>query len=326
VDFDTLDGLDRRLAHALQIDGRAPFSAIAEALGVSDQTVARRYRRLRSSGLLRVVGVVDAARAGYTMWALRVRCTPDAARGVAGALARRSDTNWVHLLSGGTEITCGVHARTAEERDALLLQKLPRTGRVVSVTAHLMLHMFYGGPTGWVGRAALTAEQAERLRPASPDQVDEPVVLGDADHALLDTLARDGRAGHAELAAVTGWSESTVKRRMDHLRRTGLLYYDVDTPSQALGYHAEARLWMSVRPSELVAVGEALTGHAEVAFASATTGPTNLMAAVTCRDTPSLYGYMTEKIGALEAVQHVETAPVIRTVKRAGSILPTQTA
>ncbi|MYR89980.1 AsnC family transcriptional regulator, partial [Streptomyces sp. SID685] len=42
------DELDRRLVHALQIDGRAPFSTIAEALGVSDRTVARRYARLRS--------------------------------------------------------------------------------------------------------------------------------------------------------------------------------------------------------------------------------------------------------------------------------------
>ncbi|ADJ50530.1 Lrp/AsnC family transcriptional regulator [Amycolatopsis mediterranei S699] len=32
-----LDELDRRLAHALQLDGRASFSTIASVLGVSDQ-------------------------------------------------------------------------------------------------------------------------------------------------------------------------------------------------------------------------------------------------------------------------------------------------
>jgi DNA-binding Lrp family transcriptional regulator len=37
-----LDLLDRKIAHALQIDGRAPFRAIGTALGVSDQTIARR--------------------------------------------------------------------------------------------------------------------------------------------------------------------------------------------------------------------------------------------------------------------------------------------
>jgi DNA-binding transcriptional regulator YhcF (GntR family) len=42
-----LDDLDRALIHALHIDGRAPFHRMAAALGVSPQTVARRYRRLR---------------------------------------------------------------------------------------------------------------------------------------------------------------------------------------------------------------------------------------------------------------------------------------
>ena len=40
-----LDQLDRQLVRALQLDPRAPFSLIAEVLGVSEQTVARRYRQ-----------------------------------------------------------------------------------------------------------------------------------------------------------------------------------------------------------------------------------------------------------------------------------------
>jgi DNA-binding Lrp family transcriptional regulator len=41
-----IDRLDRQLLHALQIDGRAPFRRLASVLGASEQTVARRYRRL----------------------------------------------------------------------------------------------------------------------------------------------------------------------------------------------------------------------------------------------------------------------------------------
>ena len=47
------DQLDIQLLHALQIDGRALFSLIADVLGVSHQTIARRYNRLRSAGMLR---------------------------------------------------------------------------------------------------------------------------------------------------------------------------------------------------------------------------------------------------------------------------------
>ncbi|WP_280393334.1 AsnC family protein [Nocardia wallacei] len=37
--------------HALQVDGRAPFSRIADVLGVSDRTVARRSARGVFGGL-----------------------------------------------------------------------------------------------------------------------------------------------------------------------------------------------------------------------------------------------------------------------------------
>src|SRR4051794_9338407 len=108
----TLDEFDRGLVHALQIDGRAPFSKIANVLGISENTVARRYRRLRSAGALRVVGSANGFLLGYTSWTIRVRCSPDAAGAIAAALARRPDTFWVHVLSGGTEISCNVQARS----------------------------------------------------------------------------------------------------------------------------------------------------------------------------------------------------------------------
>ncbi|MBT2225429.1 Lrp/AsnC family transcriptional regulator [Nonomuraea sp. NEAU-A123] len=322
----TLDRLDRCLVHALQIDGRAPFSKIGDVLGVSENTIARRYRRLRSAGILRVVGVVDGFRLDYVSWAIRLRCTPDAGSAVAAALARRNDTAWVSLLSGGTEIACGTLARTPAERDVLLLEKLPRSRQVVGVTAHRMLHRFAGGPAGWAGLRALSAEQAAALQPpppADPVVLDETIQLDAADHALLESLSKDGRTPHTDLAVITGWSESTVRRRMAHLRQAGILYFDVDIPPEPLGFHAEAWLWMSVKPAKLAAVGEALARHPEVTVAAATTGPANLFAGVTCRDSHDLYRYLTERIGSLKAVRHVETAPLIRTVKRAGAILPT---
>ena len=113
MDSTVFDKVDRDLAHALQIDGRAPFNRIAEVLGVSDSTVARRYHRLHSAGLLRVVASVNLSRLGYVPWTIRLQCTPDAAGGIAAALARRTDTFWVHLLSGGTEISCGTQAGPA---------------------------------------------------------------------------------------------------------------------------------------------------------------------------------------------------------------------
>ncbi|GAA3180993.1 Lrp/AsnC family transcriptional regulator [Nonomuraea roseoviolacea] len=315
----SLDAIDLALVHALQLDGRAAFNRIGEVLGVSEHTIARRYRRLRGEGLLRVVGVLDGTLYGHTSWAVRLVCTPDAAGPVAEALARRDDTVWVRLMSGGTEIVCGVHA-AGEDGGELLLKKLPRTPRVVAMTAHAFLHMY----AGWRSRVAvLSDDQAARLRHLPPqDAVPAAVSLGEQDRAVLRVLAQDGRAGYGELAAAGRCSQSTVRRRLDQLRAAGALRFDVEIPSRALGHRAEAWLWMKVRPSRLAEVGAALAAHPEVDVAAAITGPSNLMAGVTCRDTQDLYRYLTERVAPLEGVRELETSPVIRTVKRMGAVLP----
>jgi DNA-binding Lrp family transcriptional regulator len=119
------------------------------------------------------------------------------------------------------------------------------------------------------------------------------------------------------------WSQSTVKRRLDYLRASGVLFFDLDYDTALFGIEMTARLWMSVTPWKLAAVGAALAGHPETVFVGAVTGPANLTATVLCPDADALYEYLTVRIGQLRSVQAVETTPIIRTVKRAGTILST---
>ncbi|WP_086840168.1 Lrp/AsnC family transcriptional regulator [Amycolatopsis kentuckyensis] len=314
------DELDRRLAHALQVNGRAPFSTIAEVLGVSDRTIARRYARLRSAGAVRVLGGVDPTALGAVLWFLRVRCAPAASVPVAEALARRPDTSWVSITSGGTEIACTVRTESEADSEALLLTKLPRTPRVEGVTAHSVLHAYYGGPDSLIAKLGSLSEEAiERLRPPPLPQRPGPVRLDDGDRTLLAALATDGRAEFEQLAALTGWSPTTVRRRMAELRERGVLYLDIDVDGKLFGFGPRTLLWLSVAPAHLEEAGTALAGHPEIAFAAATTGPTNLYASVVCANQQELYRYLTTRVAALPAITHVETAPVIKTVKRAAT-------
>ncbi|SEG86138.1 DNA-binding transcriptional regulator, Lrp family [Actinacidiphila yanglinensis] len=318
-----LDALDRQIVHALQVDGRAPFNRLAQVLGVSDQTVARRYARLRREGAVRVLGLTDPLRLGLTPWLVRVRCTPDAAASIGEALARRTDTRWVSLTSGGTEIFCVTHAARAGEADALLLQKLPRTPRVVGVAAHALLHVFFGGDHSPVSRTgplgpdeirALTAPDA----PARPPDTSEPVRLGPADHRMLEVLAIDGRTSAADLATATGWSQTTVRRRLSELRSCGALYYDLDFGGGRLFPELRTGLWLEVDPACLAEVGAALAGHHQIAFAAAITGNANVYASLTCKDPEALYRYLTGPIAALPGLRRTETAPIHRLLKGAG--------
>src|SRR5207237_5316959 len=87
------------------------------------------------------------------------------------------------------------------------------------------------------------------------------------------------------LAAAIHWHESTVRRRIDELRRSGLLVFELDIDNRVLGLNEHALLWLSVEPARLEEAGNALAAHPEIPFAAATTGPTNLVASAVFRDT-----------------------------------------
>ncbi|MDI2127864.1 Lrp/AsnC family transcriptional regulator [Yinghuangia seranimata] len=319
MDHVTRDGLDQSLLQALQTDGRAPFSRIARDLGVSERTVARRYQRLRAHGL-RVVGQPVPSRLGLTRWLLRMHCTPDAAGTIADALARRPDTSWVTLASGGTELYCALNARTAEDRDALLLRKLPRNPHVLSVSAHCMMRIFVGETSTWHGTRF--APQAAAPAVDSGAAAATPLSLDATDRALFTELARDARVPLPELAAATGRSPSSVQRHLDRLRSEGALSLAVDFDPRILGFHMATRLWMNVAPAHLRTVGEALATHPQIAFAAAVTGTSNLVANGVFRDPAELYDYIDRCIGPLPGIQTMETAPTLREVKRLTPAIP----
>ena len=326
MEVSLLDPIDRQIVHILTIEPRASFRTVADVAGIADQTAARRYRRLAESAGLRVLGVPDGSRLGWTDWFLRLQTTPGGADSIAEALARRPDTRWVHLASGGTEVICTLQARSPEQRDALFLRGLPGSRRVVQISAHSILHDFTPGPWREATRALSPAQLA--LLPAGRRPQDPPArgdspspePPGPEDEPLLKELARDGRASTAALAAAIHWHESTVRRRIDELRRCGLLYFEVDIDNRVLGLNEHALLWLSVEPARLEEAGSALAMHPEIPFAAATTGPTNLVASAVFRDTRHLYAYLTGELAALPGVSSVQTAPIIGTLKRTGSV------
>src|ERR1700753_3505908 len=211
------DLLDVQLVYALQLDGRAPFSLIGEVLGVSDQTIARRYNRLRSSGLLRVRGLVEPDLLGLRSWLIRVQCTPSAAASVAESLARRPDTACISLTSGGTEIACVVRTQSGDDGSHLLLDTLPRSRGVTGITAQCVLHTYFGGVLSLINKSGtLTQDQVAALQPGA-DQGGGG--LGGSGHAAPGRIAAEdtslvggvelgGRTTHRDLAAATGWSQT----------------------------------------------------------------------------------------------------------------------
>ncbi|WP_033218263.1 Lrp/AsnC family transcriptional regulator [Kitasatospora phosalacinea] len=315
-----LDALDRRLVHALQVDGRAEPGRIAEVLGVSARTVTRRLGRLLGTGAVRVVRMPDARADALGALLLRVRVLRGRTDAIALALAAHPEVPFVDVMLGGQEVSAVVLG-DASARDRLLYGRLPATGAVLESTAHAALHLFADASAWRCG--ALTADQEAALAPppaAPADPLPALDALDPLDHRLLDALGADARRSHAALAAALDVSESTVRRRLHRLGAGGLLRTHVSVDPRLLGVTVDANLWLDVAPGDLAATGEALARHPQVHGVLATSGPSNLMAAVFCPDHAALYRFQTEVLGPL-GVRRVETAIVARAVKRAGARL-----
>jgi DNA-binding Lrp family transcriptional regulator len=153
--------------------------------------------------------------------------------------------------------------------------------------------------------------------------IDRPnTKLQDSDWPLVQALADDGRAPYRKLAALTHWHESTVRRRVEELITSGVLFFELDLLSDAIGIRSQALLWMSVSPTNLKDVGQALASRPEFPFVAATTGSTNLVAALVCPDDCSLYEYLTGEMTALRGLIHIESAPVMQFVKMHATMTP----
>ncbi|OBI20179.1 Lrp/AsnC family transcriptional regulator [Mycobacterium sp. E2497] len=322
-----IDPLDGQILHALQISPRVSFRRIAEVVGASEQTVARRYHRLRRNGVVRVVGLVNPGVDGngdWAQWVCRIHAKPDRIPQLADALVRNPDVSHANVLSGWTDLVCTIRAPLGESREDMLLQRLPRTSSVIDIDIEVVLHTFGRPPTApWTGYGhKLSAEQAERIlgvaeavttgRPSPPAPEDRP---------MLNALADDGRAPHTRLAERTGWSVARVRRRLAALEAAGALLYDVDVLPERLGYHLSAMLWLTVAPRHVQRVGEQIAAHDQVAFAAAVSGRKNLMAVVICRDVRDLYAYLTNHLGAIEEVLTYEVSTRTQRLKQHGSVI-----
>jgi DNA-binding Lrp family transcriptional regulator len=302
---------------------------LAEVLGTSEQTVARRYRRMRRDGIVRVLGVRRPEGRGETAWVVRARCRPSGAPGLARALAQREDVSWVSIAAGAVEVVCSVRSPSARIREDLLVERLPRSSPVLGIEVAMVMQGYVperSEPT-WLRaldsaqRAALTKLSEPPRDP--PDDQDTSRLRGpDAqDRALLARLAEDGRATYAELAAASDMTAGAARRRLRALLAAGVVYIDVDVSPGVLGRSVAAHLWATVRPGDLDAAGRRVAELPGVDYAAAITGEHNLLVSVTARDHRELYRLVTEGVGPLPGIGSLEVSPWSTVVKRAGTLV-----
>src|ERR1700759_4591092 len=99
-----LDAPNRAIIEALQRDGRQPYGAIAEAVGLSEAAVRRRGQGLRECGVMQIGAVTDPLQLGFTRQAMIGVTVEGDVRKVADKLSGMPEVDYVVMCAGSFDI------------------------------------------------------------------------------------------------------------------------------------------------------------------------------------------------------------------------------
>ncbi|WP_040702937.1 Lrp/AsnC family transcriptional regulator [Nocardiopsis ganjiahuensis] len=312
-----LDGLERRIAAALQVDGRASWRGIASVLAEPERTVARRGNELLASGAVAVVGILPHADAAV----LRVSCSPGTARMATESLAQRSDCTFAYMTTGSTDCVAELMFDSGK-LPQVLGTEVPATVGLLTAVSYPVLR-YFRTIRGWRSGPLTEAQVAALTSEYSTDHTEMPdsSELTPQDLRIAEVLAENGRAGYEEIARRTGTSESTASRRTDWLLRHGHVHLRALVEPALVGLPVEAVLWIRAAPNRVDGIGRELSAQREVRYAAALAGDHQLVANVTVPDNAALYRFTTESAWAARA-ESVETTLLLHARKRGGRMLP----
>ena len=308
----TLDELDRKIVAALQLDGRASWSTIAELCGTTGPTVARRVQKLTNDRAVKVAVMRGAgARSDHEFYFLRLRCGPAMALTVARRMAERSDIRFITLLTGQYDIIAEAQVPREAGGYHALVREIQMIPGVESVSGELILHV-YKVSHDW-------ARELLGLAPVTPAQVSKEyaeIHLDDVDDAILERLRSDGRTGFSEVAEAVGLNESTVRRRFERLVSRRWAHVVTLVQAAALGFEAEVQLRVEVEPARLMEVARELARRTEVRYLALPLGGNSLVAEVIARRTEDLYSFITAELADLPGVIGWSASLELLTIKR----------
>jgi Lrp/AsnC family transcriptional regulator for asnA, asnC and gidA len=103
-----LDGPNRAIIEALQQDGRRPYGAIANEVGLSEAAVRRRVQRLRDTGIMQIVAVTNPLQLGFTRQAMVGISVEGDVRVVADKLSALAEVDYVVMCAGSFDLLAEV--------------------------------------------------------------------------------------------------------------------------------------------------------------------------------------------------------------------------
>ncbi|WP_067691519.1 Lrp/AsnC family transcriptional regulator [Nocardia jejuensis] len=269
---------DLALIHALQVSPRASWTELGGVLGIDPVTVARRWQRLSDRGEAWVCASPGPALFDHVCAAyVEIDCAAGETEGIVRALSAHPHMLTLERSGGSNRVLATVATGDFDQMARYTLDILPAIAHIVAVRASIVAHWFAEGGSWRID--ALAPDQRDRLRPPAVTAATarDRRHVTPLDRAMIEELARDGRASYSAVATALGTSNSTVKRRVDELTQLGLLRFRCDFARQLGGWPVAVTYWASVPTAALPEFGYAAIRLPQTRNCAAVSGAHNLV-------------------------------------------------
>ncbi|MDP5226318.1 MULTISPECIES: Lrp/AsnC family transcriptional regulator [Arthrobacter] len=306
------------LLHALQIAPRVSWLDAAEILGAHPATLARRWERLRSSGLAWVTAHLKGDPSLMVLAFVDVECEPGRRDDAVAVLSRIPEVLTIDVATGRPDLVLTVMARSLLECTERVLPLVAAADGVLRMESELCTRLHSGGHS-WRLAALDKAQIGAFAELARVEPFAGPVPPAAFD--LLPILARNGRAGAADMARELGRSPATVHRQLAKVLGSELLFVRCEVAQGPAGYPVACR-WLAKAPAGRHAeTAAALSGLRNVRLAASTTGRTNFIIMMWLRTVADVLTAELTLQERIPGIDLVRSTVMMRSVKRVGFVL-----
>jgi DNA-binding Lrp family transcriptional regulator len=313
-----LDEDDLALVEALQRDPRAPWTTVAEVVGTNAVTASRRWERLRATGAAWVTGTPGpGSHHAQVLAYVDVTCLPSEKTRVATELAGDAHALSVDITAGGRDLLVTVAAVDLPTLGSYLLERLDRVPGVTGTRARIATRLYAEGSTWRLGvlpSNGSTGAAMPSIRPA---------VLDDVDRELMSALGEDGRASYAALAAGTGISQPTARRRVDRLISSGAVLLRTEVAAPLAGLPVMVVLSADAPAGRLDDVAARLGRLRQVRLSTTLAGTPCLLVVAWLSSLEEVHRFEQDLVHQVPEASVVDRLVVLRSVKRMGRLLDT---
>ncbi|MEX3505560.1 winged helix-turn-helix domain-containing protein [Corynebacterium sp. LK2510] len=271
----------------------ASFHDIAEATGIPERTVSRRFARLERLGAVSVTGRTLPGFDGTVAWMVRAASDVAHAISLSRYLSTQDRTRWVRVTTAHNEVVFGLIS-PGPDADPILAH-LVDDPHVHSVQMYRLLQT-------WTAQGETTDHHSE-------------LPIDETDRAILAQLAGRGRTPHTHIAAALDLTPRTVTRRINRMVEGKVLFFEADTTTTGPNSRVEALIWAQVPPGKILDTAAMLAGRAEFPFVAASSGPYQLIISYSGPDNAHLL--RTVDTALADTVASVDIVPLSPAVKRA---------